>query len=358
MLETIREYAAERLEERGEAEEVQRKHAEHFLVFAQTARRFARGPHEVEWLDRADAELDNLRAALDWTLEVGDNETALRLGGALGWFWYAHGHALEGCSRLTDLLARTETAGEALRARPMYALGVLLDQRGEPEGAAELVERSLTVYRAEADHDRVATALNSLGSIRRSLGDFEAARAFLEESIEVRRGLGDEAGTAGALSNLGVVAFESGKLDEAETRFQEALELDRRHGNDWGAAIALDNLAAVALEAGDIGRSSELVPETLSLAQRLGDRELLAFGLEKAAVLAGMKDRPARAGRLLGAADALRDAAGIDRSSFDADWLERHFSAVAGDEFEAARADGQGLTWEDALREATTGEGS
>jgi predicted ATPase/class 3 adenylate cyclase len=352
MLETIREYAREQLAAGGEEEEVARRHALELTRFAEEAGAELRGAEQLLWLNRLETEHDNLRAALGWALEMSDDKTALRLGGALGWFWYAHGHALEGCSRLTELLARTENAAEELRARPTYALGVLLDQRGEPERAAELVERSLAVFRRQSDRDRVATALNSLGSIKRSLGDVQAARLLLEESIDVRRELGDEAGTAWALSNLGVVAFESGELDEAERSFQEALELDRRHGNEWGAAIVLDNLAAVALEADDADRSSDLVREALALAERLGDRELIAFGLEKAAVLAALYEDAARAGRLAGAADAVRESAGIERSEFDREWLHRHLGRVAGEEFETSRSAGRALDPEDALREA------
>jgi tetratricopeptide (TPR) repeat protein len=239
---------------------------------------------------------DNLRAALDSSAANGDDETALRLGGALGWFWYAHGHALEGCARLIDLLARTENTPEELRARPMYALGVLLDQRGEPERAAELVERSLAVFRAHGEQESVARALNSLGGIKRALGELESARSLLEESIGVRRELGDEPGTAWALSNLGSVAFEQGDLDGAEARFTETLALDHAHGNAWGAAVAGDGLAAVALERCDYARAGELIRDTLVSAERLADQEIIAFSLEKAGVLAaaeGMSSGPA-----------------------------------------------------------------
>ncbi len=340
MLGTIREYAREHLRETGEEQEFLRRHALEFARFAEEADTGLRAGEQLLWFGRLEVEHDNLRAALDSSAANGDNETALRLGGALGWFWYAHGHALEGCNRLTDLLTRTASAPEELRARPMYALGVLLDQRGEPEHAAELVERSLAVFREQGERRRVASALNSLGSIKRGLGDFESARSLLEESIALRRELGDEAGTAWALSNLGVVAFEQGDLDEAEARFKETIELDRAHGNEWGSGVALDNLAAVALERGERERAAELVRDTLDAAERLGDRELIAFGLEKAAVLAAMEGNATRAGGLAGAADALRESTGIERSRFDSDWLDRHLGRVGGDDFDAAGGPG------------------
>jgi predicted ATPase/class 3 adenylate cyclase len=356
MLATIREYAREHLRETGEEDELLRRHALDFARFAEEADARVRTGDQLLWFSRLESEHDNLRAALDSSAASGDGETALRLGGALGWFWYAHGHALEGCARLTDLLARTEDVPEELRARPMYALGVLLDQRGEPERAAELVERSLAVFREHGEQERLARALNSLGTIKRSLGDPESARSLLEESIEVRRELGDEAGTAGALSNLGVVAFEQGDLDAAEARFTETLALDHVHGNEWGAAVALDNLVAVVLERGDYDRAGELIRDNLAAVERLADRELIAFGLEKAAVLAAAEGNVPRAGRLAGGADGLRESAGFERSRFDREWLERHLSAVAGEEFEAGRIAGRVLEPDEALREAMDDE--
>jgi predicted ATPase/class 3 adenylate cyclase len=352
MLATIREYAREHLTETGEEDELLHRHAVEFARFAEEADAGLRTGDQLAWFSRLENEHDNLRAALESSAASEDGETALRLGGALGWFWYAHGHALEGCARLTDLLARTENVPEELRARPMYALGVLLDQRGEPERAAELVERSLAVFREQGDQQLVARALNSFGGIKRALGELESARSLLEESIGVRRELGDEPGTAWALSNLGSVAFEQGDLDGAEARFTETLALDRAHGNAWGAAVAGDGLAAVALERCDYARAGELIRDTLVSAERLADQEIIAFSLEKAGVLAAAEGNVERAGRLAGAADGLRESAGFERGRFDHEWLERHLSAVAGEEFEAARVAGRALEPDEALREA------
>jgi predicted ATPase/class 3 adenylate cyclase len=355
MLGTIREYARDHLKESGEEEELVRRHALEFARFAEEADAALRGGDQLLWFGRLENEHDNLRAALDSSVASGDEETALRLGGALGWFWYAHGHALEGCARLTELLERTQGAPEELRARPTLALGILLDQRGEPERAAELVERSLAVFREQGDRERIGGALNSLGSIRRALGDFDAARPLLEESLAIRRELGDDTRTASTLGNLGTLAFERGDLDDAEARFLEELELDRANGNEWGTCAALDSLAAVAIERGHHERARELTREMLGLAKRVGDSELIAFGLEKAAVLAAVEGDAARAGRLAGAADAVRESVGIERSEFDSTWVERHLSAMAGAEFGAARSEGRELDVDEALSEAQGG---
>jgi predicted ATPase/class 3 adenylate cyclase len=355
MLETIREFAREQLAQAVEEDQLLNRHALEFAQFAEEADAGLRGDDQLLWFERLEAEHDNLRAALDSSLAAGNAETALRLGGALGWFWYTHGHGMEGCNRLTELLAATEGAPEELRARPLYALGVLVDQRGEPQRAAELVERSLASFREQDDRERVGAALNSLGSIKRALGDLDAARSLLEESLAIRRQLGDEARAASSLGNLGILAFERGDLDDAESRFLEALELDRMHGNEWGASATLDSLVAVAIERGDHERARELNREMLSSAQRVRDQELIAFGLEKAAILAAAERQAARAGRLAGASDAVREAAGIDRSDFDRAWLDRQLGQVAGDEFEACRATGKAIEPDEALREALEG---
>jgi hypothetical protein len=145
-------------------------------------------------------------------------------------------------------------------------------------------------------------------------------------------------------------------LDGAEARFTETLALDRAYGNDWGAAVTQDNLAAVAIERGDYGRAAELVRDTLVAAERLADQEIIAFGLEKAAVLAATEGKATRAGRLAGAADGLRGSAGFERSRFDREWLDRRLSAVTGEEFEAGRAAGRALEPGEALREAMEDE--
>jgi predicted ATPase/class 3 adenylate cyclase/Tfp pilus assembly protein PilF len=351
MLGTIREYAQERLAEAGDEDELLHRHALEFARFAEEADEGVRGGEQLLWLERLETEHDNLRAALDFSLESGYVETALRLGGALGWFWYAHGHALEGCRRLTELLARTEQAPEHLRAPSMYALGVLRDVRGESEAAAELVERSLAVFHERGDSARTADALNSLGVIERMRGNLDRARSLLEESIALYRRLGDEARIASALSNLGLVAFQQGDVATAEARFTECLALDRTHGNEWGVAADLENLAAVALEQGQLERARPLIREMAQAVRQVGDRELFALGLEMAAALAAADRDADRAGRLAGVADALREKIGAPRPTFDTGWLERHLAPVSGSLLDRSRSDGRLLDEDRALDE-------
>jgi predicted ATPase/class 3 adenylate cyclase len=352
LLTTIREYAREQLRAAGEEEEFVHRHALEFARLAEEADEGLHSPDQVFWLERLETEHDNLRAALDSSLDARDSETALRLGAALGWFWYVHGHAVEGCRRLTEVLARTQDAPEDLRARPMYALGVLREVRGDYEPAAELIERSLRIFRELGDTGRTAAALNSLGVIKRGLGDLASARSLLEESTTLRRSLGDETRMASALSNLGLVALEQGDVATAEARFAECLALDRAHGNEWGIATDLENLTAVALEKQDLDRAGALVREMIEAIRKVGDKDLVAFALEKGGALAAARGDHERAGHLVGAADAVREAIGAPRAAFDKAWLDRQLARVAGEGFDLARADGRLLDPERAFQEA------
>jgi tetratricopeptide (TPR) repeat protein len=206
MLRTIREYATERLEEAGEAEEVRARHAELCLELVEQAEPELTGAGQALWGRRLQTESDNIRAALAWAIERGGREApdiarvALRLAAALGRFWYTRGQLLEGTRWLEEALALDAGAGSE-RAKAMHNLGVLLDQRAEHERAQGLFEESLSLFRALGDTARVATSLKSLGAAALSAGAMARARALLEESLELRRKMGDEERIASTLSN-------------------------------------------------------------------------------------------------------------------------------------------------------------
>ena len=200
MLETIREYALDQLEETGEANAVRRRLANHLLILVETAEPELRGSDQLRWVHRLDDELDNLRASLDWALgsegpdDAARARVALRMAGALGWYWYAHGHGLEGCRWLEAALARTDEAGAA-RAKALHGLGVLMDQRGDHVRAMELFDASLAVYRELGARSEMARELNSLGVAAWAAGDHRRSRSRLEEALALRRELGDAVGT-------------------------------------------------------------------------------------------------------------------------------------------------------------------
>jgi predicted ATPase len=353
MLETIREYALERLDVRTDAELRRRVHADYFLAIAEDST-----ADEVSRLARLELEHENLRAALRWTLAEGSSHVllGLRLTAALGRFWYVRAYALEGSTWLERALSATPKAEPAMRAKAIYSLGVLADERGDLGEAARLLEESSELWRASEDRGGFATSLNSLAVVARNRGDRARARALFEQSLELKRELGDLAAISTTTCGLGTLAVDEGKFAEARLLLEESLAIDRHLGDRLGVAINLGNLAAVALETRDLGRARQLAAEALETFGSLGDQDGVAEGLEQLASIAAGEDAPRHAARLAGAARALRAAIGMPLSLPDQARLDGHLAAAreklgpAG--FEAAFAEGGDLTPEAGVAEA------
>jgi tetratricopeptide (TPR) repeat protein len=359
LLETIHEYALERLAEAGEEEQTRRRHAGHYAAFAEQAISQLHGREGLAWLDRLEAEHDNLRAALSWSLEAGaaDGErvaTGLRLVQALGPFWYRHGYAAEGrrwLERAIDLTAEEE--GEAPLARLAHWLGVLLVEQGELETGLRFLERSLAIWRELGDRDQQTRELNSLGITHRWLGHLDTARLVLEESAALAREIGSDVRLAAALANLGELESEAGHLDRAAQVLREALALDRKQGDTWGVVLDQQALAVVSLRAGRIPQASEMVSATFDYAATSGDTAALVSAIEQSACIAAELGDVMRAARLAGAAEAIRSAAGTPIPQPDAALLERFLAparaTVDRDAWDAALAAGRALTQDQAI---------
>ncbi len=314
LLETIREFALERLAEAGEADSAQRRHAEHYATLAEQAHQQLYGPAQLATLDRLEAEHDNLRAALTWSLEpqaadVADPERigiGLRLVEALAAFWHQHGHATEGrrwLQRAIDLAS--EDTGAPLAA-VAHGLGILLTQQGEWAAAVPLFERSLAIYRDSGDHDQEAKELNSLGITHGYNGDLSTARSLLEESAALARKIGSDQRLAAALTNLGMVENFAGDLDRAAQVLQEAVTLDQKQGDQLGLVLDRHALTMVSLRAGHTRRARDLLSVTVDYVVSSGNSDILAAALELAACTVAELGEPLRAARLAGAAAAVR----------------------------------------------------
>jgi predicted ATPase len=240
MLETIREYALERLQASEDWEATRRAHADFFLALAEKAEPQLTGPEQKAWCDQLAKEHDNFRAVFNWAQAAGEVNLGLRLGGALWRFWLWHGHVREGYERLNALLAL-------------------------PNAAQHTKER--------------AKALNGAGTVATILCDYRAARAFLQESLEIWRKLGDERGTAIVLNNLAWIACHRGELAAAQTLSQEALALHRQTGDLRGEAVALNNLSWVAFFRSDFAQALSLQEQSLALRRKIGDEKGVAFAL-------------------------------------------------------------------------------
>jgi predicted ATPase len=317
MLETLREYAAERLAARADRSAVRARHAAHYLQLAEAAEPLLMGPVQVEWLARLDGERDNLRAAMRHALDAGDGETAGRLASCLRLYWMVRGPLGEGRRWLAEALAAPGGLPALGQAKMLFVAGRLARQQGDLEAAAAQIAGALAIYRAQGDSQGVASALGALGVVAYDRGAFEQASALHEESLDLRRSLNDRWGVAATLTNLGEVRRQQGELSRSQELHVEGLALFRALDDARGTAMALLNLGQVLLDTGAIERAAALLHESLTLWYRVGDLVDSAECLEALARLAAAHADSERAARLYGAAAAQRQAAAAALSPVD-----------------------------------------
>jgi predicted ATPase/DNA-binding CsgD family transcriptional regulator len=382
MLETIHEYARERLEEQWNAQAIKRAHAEYFLALAEEAEPGLWGPEDAAWLDRLDQEHDNMRTALSWAIEHEEAELALRLGGALRWFWFMEGYYGEGRRWLEAALGKDRGAAEEARARALEGVGWLasgqgdLDraqavaeeglkltteaglgnvvaadlrnvlgevarQRGDYEWAVELLEESLALHREAEDRRGIAWSLGNLANASGDLGDHDRAKELYEEGLALSRELGGAELLGAYLISLGYEFLLEGNPESATALNEEAVKLYRKRGHRGRLQAALDNLGWAALVRGDHQRAATLHEESLMLCKDLGDKLTGSESLEGLACSAAARGEAERAAKLFGAAEALRDAGGY--------WQEYRERALREPYLTAARSRMDQASWESAF---------
>ena len=316
LLETLRRYALERLNERAGspvpgAEEpaatARRRHAAHFLAVAEEATRHLHGPEQARWLERLDVEHDDLRQALRWALDTGARDTGLRLAGALWWYWATRGRFGEGQRWLEAVLAdggaaSRGSAGSAgsgppaapvLEAAALRGLGHLAAARGDYGRARTALERALALSQDDGDEGGAAAALTELGVLARNRGEYGVATALHDRALAAMRRLGDSRGVAVSLGHLGGLARARGDYDAAWAHHEASLGGWRSLGDRWGTAYALDHLGVLARDRGDLARAAGLHEEALGIRRALGDRAGLAGTLNNlGAVARGRGDFP------------------------------------------------------------------
>ena len=330
-----------------------------------------RGPGHLASLHRLEAEHDNLRAALSWSLDTraedraNDREraaTGLRLVQALAQFWYEHGHASEGRRWLQRAieLASDSDAGAPL-AQVAHWLGALLQQQGQNDIAVTFFERSLAIWRHLDDQDKAARELNSLGITHSHLGHPDTARSLLEDSIDIARKMGGGVRLASALTSLGHVESVAGNVGRATEVQQEELALDTAQGDMLGVAIDQQALAVTSLRAGRAREAGHLLSATIDYVVSSGDTEFLANTLELSAAVAAHLQAGLRAARLAGAAEGVRQRMGMPIPARDAAMLERFLAParanIARDMWDAEVTAGRALTQQQAaalLQQAST----
>jgi predicted ATPase/class 3 adenylate cyclase len=286
MLETIREYALERLTDAEEAHRVRGAHANYYLAFAVRAEDGLVGGAQAEWLDRLTEDHDNLRAALSWFARHGPTDAGLCLATALQRFWRARGYVAEGRERLAELLARSDRTRSPARAKALHVAGLFTSQHGDYVEARVLIAESLDICREIGDTLGIGWALVDLGIVTRYEGDQVTARTLFEEGLGLMRQARDTLGMAAALGNLGLVARDQGDAETAETHLNQSLGLWREVGDRVGIGWVLTGLAMVARARGKFDVANRRTEESLAIWRELGDRQNTANTLSTAARLA------------------------------------------------------------------------
>jgi predicted ATPase/class 3 adenylate cyclase/Flp pilus assembly protein TadD len=392
MLETVHEFAREKLQESAEAGEITRTHAQYFLTLAEEAYPELKGANQLEWLDRLEAEHDNMRVALSWALEHKEAEVAIRLGGALWLFWFVRGYNSEGRRWLQEALAidgrgssdsramalagvgwlaahqgdldRAQeaceeglqlTANEASEARRclLVFLGWVAREREDYGRATQLFEESLALSKQMSDTYWHATSLSNLALVSHYLRDSERATELYEESMDLFRELGDKQSLAYCLNNLGMVVYSQGDLERAAQLTEEGVALVRELGARVDVALGLCNLGWIDLLREDLGRAADHYRESLSLSWDTGLTPLVQSALEGFACLAGARGEAERAVRLWGAAQSLHETKGIPRDDDFFDEADARISVVRSgigeEQWEQARHKGRVMTLDEAV---------
>jgi predicted ATPase len=309
MLETIREYALEQLEASDEAENIQRPHAEYYLMLAETAEAHLRGPEQAVWLDRLDNEHDNFRAVLAWSIERRAADLGLRLAGALYWFWEMRAYQREGGTWLEEVLAHPQGAA-AWRAKALAGAGALAWQV-DPGQAIGLLTKSLMLYRAIEDESGIARASLHLGELALYEEDYGQAISLCEESLRLFRKLKDKIGIAWATEDLGGLMLVQKNYVPAKVFLEESFTLGKELGDRRKMASSLRSLGFVALMQGEHQQAAQLCKESLILCRQLGHKRFIVDCLLGLAGAAAIAAQPKRAVQLLGVAEMLREDIGI-----------------------------------------------
>ncbi len=351
MLETIREYAAERLEAAGAAEEFRRRHAEHFLALAEQAERDIRDGTLRDRLDRLERDHDNLRATLDWFEASGAGATAMTLAGAMANFWYLRGHVAEGKRRLEQTLHdKRPTAG---RAKALTGLALMALDGGDPGTMKRCAQEALAIHQQLGDARGAAVSMQQLGHATLDLGDLAEGQRLFEESIGAFRELGS--GYAALLSThgLALVAHELGDLPRARALLEENLRQARASGLERVEARALSLLGFIASEEGRIEGALALLKAAYRIDRETGEALGIVLDLCRSARALVLQGAAENAALLLASAEAFRKEIGLIFRPFAVKMNDETLAAIRRgiDEaaFDEAWERGRGLTPDDAV---------
>jgi predicted ATPase/DNA-binding XRE family transcriptional regulator len=317
LLDVVREYAARRLAEAGESEEIARRHAFHYLQLAEDAEpNLVRAGQEV-WFQRLDVERSNLRSGMAWTIRAGETVPALRYIGALWRYWRQLGEFAEGRRWSDAALAISGPATPSVRAKALWAASALAFPQGDHLRMAALASEGIELARQSDDPMDLRNALTVTGMIALLQARYVDALEPFRESVAICQRLGTSWQLGTSYLNLGTAQLHAGSGDEAMATLTEGLRVYRELGDDVFAARINNTLAHAALTRKDIAGADRLAREALSMASQQGERQGIADGLNTLAAVAAARSDPDRAATLAGAADAVRKTIAARPGPFD-----------------------------------------
>ena len=307
LLETIRQYGWERLEEVGEAAHAGEQHAKYYLAVAEEAEPELKGDRQVIWLERLETEHDNLRVAMAWLLGRGESEKAARLGWALWLFWGIRTHLAEGRRSMERALsARGSVAITAsARAKALFVVGMMANYQGDHLSAEPLVQESLGLFKELEDKVGTAYALANAGYVALGRGRFQQAIAVIEEAADLFLEEGEKWGAAIEFGFLAVAWRNQGDHERARRLAERGLAISREIGERQATNSALYTLAILAQTEGKDEHARNLFEEGLKLSAEIGNEADIAHCLEGLASMYGAEGKTVRAARLWGAEEAV-----------------------------------------------------
>src|ERR687898_668802 len=307
LLETIRQYGWERLEEVGEAAHVRERHAGYYLAVAEEAEPELKGERQVTWLERLETEHENLRVTMAWLLGRGESEEAARLGWALWLFWGIRTHLAEGRRSMERALsARGSIAMSAsARAKALFVAGMMSNYQGDHLSAEPLVQESLRLFKELEDKVGTAYALSNAGYVALGRGRYQQAITVIEEAADLFLEEGEKWGAAIELGFLAVAWRNQGDHERAKRLAERGLAISREIGERQATTSALYTLAILAQTEGEDERARNLFEEGLKLSAELGNEADVAHCLEGLASMYGAEGKIVRAARLWGVEETL-----------------------------------------------------
>ena len=358
MLETVRQYAQERLEQSGEMDAARSRHLHFYLGLVETASPELAGPKQTDALDRLDRERENITAAHAWCDHAKDGgEIGLRLVRAIRFYWLNRGLLALGHSAIVAALGRSGAQGRNLaRCRALSDVGVFATRLGEHEEALNYLTESLAIARELQDRARIAITLQPLGQTYLALNDIATARAHLQEALTLAEEGGNKREIAAALSSLAQLHRVERDFDAAGTICERCLTLTRELGDPDTVAVALLNLAMVTTMCADVTQARRLLAEALGIVEKTGSRLDGQSLLEAIAGVAAAAQDWTTAARSFGAAEKEATQHGLQRDRADEAFLTEQMTkvraALSVDDFRTAEAAGRALSYEQALAEA------